>query len=258
MSVDGKKLRTGLRVATDLFIVIMFHLSYFIIKSTGHPRVGFFCEDDSIRYPFNKETITTLQAALYGYLFPLLLVIVVELLFSVYQKFHEGEMDAVKKSWLPIYNYCIAFLVAAGACFMITTILKYTLGRLRPHFLAACEPDIPLNQCTGYQSNYVCRSTNTKAVENAYLSFVSGHSSAVSVGVVFSVLYMQKRLNLTLTPMLRPMLQFILIGTCLYVGYSRVSDYMHHPTDVVGGLLLGTVCAVFVFFCYIGSPSDLI
>lgn len=57
-------------------------------------------------------------------------------------------------------------------------------------------------------------------------------------------LYIQARLISEWARLLRPTIQFFLISTSLYVGLSRVSDYKHHWSDVLAGLLQGAVIAV--------------
>lgn len=46
------------------------------------------------------------------------------------------------------------------------------------------------------------------------------------------------------TRLVRPTVQFFLVSFALYVGYTRVSDYKHHWSDVLVGLLQGTLIAV--------------
>lgn len=46
--------------------------------------------------------------------------------------------------------------------------------------------------------------------------------------------------------LVRPTLQFGLIATSIYVGLSRVSDYKHHWSDVLTGLIQGAVVAVLI------------
>lgn len=46
--------------------------------------------------------------------------------------------------------------------------------------------------------------------------------------------------------LLRPTLQFGLVATSIYVGLSRVSDYKHHWSDVLTGLIQGALVAVLV------------
>lgn len=44
--------------------------------------------------------------------------------------------------------------------------------------------------------------------------------------------------------LLRPTIQFFLVAFAVYVGYTRVSDYKHHWSDVLVGLLQGALVAV--------------
>ena len=42
----------------------------------------------------------------------------------------------------------------------------------------------------------------------------------------------------------KPFLQFGFIALAFYIALTRISDYKHHPTDVITGILLGTIVAV--------------
>lgn len=59
-----------------------------------------------------------------------------------------------------------------------------------------------------------------------------------------SQLYIQARLKSEWARLLRPTIQFFLIATAVYVGLSRVSDYKHHWSDVLAGLLQGATVAI--------------
>lgn len=59
-----------------------------------------------------------------------------------------------------------------------------------------------------------------------------------------SQLYVQARLAAKWARLLRPTIQFFLVAFAVYVGYTRVSDYKHHWSDVVVGLLQGALVAV--------------
>ena len=59
-------------------------------------------------------------------------------------------------------------------------------------------------------------------------------------------LYVQARLVGKWARLLRPTIQFFLIAFAIYVGYTRVSDYKHHWSDVLAGLLQGALIAVLI------------
>lgn len=44
--------------------------------------------------------------------------------------------------------------------------------------------------------------------------------------------------------MLRPVLQILAIYLSLYTGFSRISDYKHHWSDVLIGLIQGATVAI--------------
>lgn len=59
-------------------------------------------------------------------------------------------------------------------------------------------------------------------------------------------LYLQARLQAHWARLLRPTIQFFLIAASVYTGLSRVSDYKHHWSDVLMGLLQGALMALLV------------
>lgn len=59
-------------------------------------------------------------------------------------------------------------------------------------------------------------------------------------------LYLQARLKMEWARLLRPTLQFFLIAATVYTGFSRVSDYKHHWSDVLCGFLQGALMAILV------------
>ena len=67
--------------------------------------------------------------------------------------------------------------------------------------------------------------------------------------MVFLVLYIEAKLHLPKeSKFLKIMIQTVFIMLALYTGFSRVSDYKHHWSDVLAGLFLGTVIAFITIF----------
>ncbi|KAG1970838.1 phospholipid phosphatase 1 isoform X2 [Pimephales promelas] len=209
---------------------------------------GFFCNDESISYPFHTSTVTSSVLYTVGFTLPICSMIIGECL-SVY-------LNRIKsKSFCNSYVACIykaigTFVFGAAMSQSLTDIAKYSIGRLRPHFLDVCKPDWTKINCTGgaYIEDFICTGDPTK-VNEGRLSFYSGHSSFSMYCMLFLALYLQARMQAEWARLLRPTLQFFLIAASIYTGLSRVSDYKHHWSDVLTGLIQGAIVALLVVFC---------
>lgn len=233
-------------VALDLLCVLLAGLPCAILTSRHAPfQRGWFCNDESIKYPYREDTIP--YALLGGIVIPLsVIVMVVGETVSVYCNLLHSNSFIRNNYVATIYKAVGTFLFGAAASQSLTDIAKYSIGRLRPHFLDICDPDWSKINCTdGYIENYVCRG-NAQKVKEGRLSFYSGHSSFSMYSLLFVALYLQARMKADWARLLRPTLQFGLVATAVYVGLSRVSDYKHHWSDVLTGLLQGALVAVLV------------
>ncbi|XP_005720367.1 lipid phosphate phosphohydrolase 1 isoform X1 [Pundamilia nyererei] len=208
---------------------------------------GFFCTDDSIKYPFHSSTITSTVLYTVGFALPISCMIVGECLLV--------HLNRIKsKSSFGSYVACLykaigTFVFGAAMSQSLTDIAKYSIGRLRPHFLDLCRPDWKLINCSAgtYIEDFTCTG-DAKQVNEARLSFYSGHSSFSMYCMLFLALYLQARLQADCARLLRPTIQFFLIAASVYTGLSRVSDYKHHWSDVLTGLIQGALMALLVVF----------
>ena len=98
--------------------------------------------------------------------------------------------------------------------------------------------------------------TTTKMLHEARLSFLSGHSSFSFYCATFLIVYLQARLTnfphvdnvcvrtfYRILKILRPFIQFSMITLAFWISLTRISNYFHHPYDVVTGALVGIVFA---------------
>ena len=62
----------------------------------------------------------------------------------------------------------------------------------------------------------------------------------------FIVFYIHERFRSfgSVKTTLRPFLQLIVLGLCWWSALTRVKDYVHHPVDVLAGLLIGSGVAL--------------
>jgi len=165
-------------------------------------------------------------------------------------------INDTRPSW-KLFGYRIFGLFQAFSMnLMITNIIKFTYGELRPDFLDRCQPNTNLT-CTGSES----------VVKEGRLSFPSGHASISANGLIYLALFLFYELGLgsrslrtdseqggssmvflKLSVVIAP-----LIGVAL-VCVSRVVDHRHFPHDVVWGALLGGAIAVGVFYIHFYPP----
>ncbi|XP_017566742.1 phospholipid phosphatase 1 isoform X1 [Pygocentrus nattereri] len=209
---------------------------------------GFFCNDESISYPFNSSTVSSTVLYTVGFTLPICSMVIGECL-SVYLNRLKSKSSFNNSYVACVYKAVGTFLFGAAMSQSLTDIAKYSIGRLRPHFLDVCKPDWKLINCSSgaYIENFTCTGDKTM-VNEGRLSFYSGHSSFSMYCMLFLALYLQARMQAEWARLLRPTIQFFLIAASVYTGLSRVSDYKHHWSDVLTGLIQGAIMAILVVF----------
>ncbi|KAM4052460.1 phospholipid phosphatase 1 isoform 1-T1 [Anomaloglossus baeobatrachus] len=234
-------------VVLDVVCVVLAGLPLGVLKLiTKKPyQRGFYCNDESIKYPFHDSTVTSTVLYSVGFTVPICSIILGEALSVFYNRLQSNGF--VSNHYVAtIYKAIGTFIFGAAVSQSLTDIAKYTIGRLRPHFIDVCKPDWSKINCSaGYIENFVCQGDAVKASEGR-LSFYSGHSSFSMYCMLFLALYLHARMRGDWARLLRPTIQFALVAVSIYVGLSRVSDYKHHWSDVLTGLIQGAIVAVLI------------
>ena len=79
---------------------------------------------------------------------------------------------------VPIPEWFVNSYIAIGtfgfgaACSqLLTDVAKYSIGRLRPHFIDVCKPDIECSRLEKYQNVYIedfnCEENNVRSIKDA-------------------------------------------------------------------------------------------
>ena len=84
------------------------------------------------------------------------------------------------------------------------------------------------------------------------VGFPSGHATAAAVFAVIA-LYLVSRARLR--PAAQLCLQITAVAMMILVGWARIVLHAHWPTDVLGGLLLGTGCAAAAIWWVTSRPA---
>ncbi|CAM4762196.1 unnamed protein product [Rotaria magnacalcarata] len=235
---------------------LIFGLIYLLVKPVQR---GFFCDDTSIQYPFRNDTIPMWLLGIYGGVGPILIFFCVEL--WVVRPGCGGNNAKQRRIdfFKTIFHTIFLFALGIAVCFLITEVGKRTIGRLRPYYLTVCDPIWANLNCTKtvhtasgffaipqYITNHNCNpAASEHDLQEAKLSFPSGHSSYSTYAFIFLFVYFEARLVCRRIKFLKPFFQCICVAIAFFTCLSRVTDYKHHATDVIGGALIGFCVAVF-------------
>ena len=224
----------------------------------------FFCNDTDIFYPYKPDTVELYVVALFGVLGPVFFIILTELknsrVIDVEAKCRELNRNVVKHKkrtfFICLFHALSIFALGIAVTLLITEIGKRWIGRLRPHFIDVCKPDLTKLNCTTnslngliYNRIYTGESFCTgeeKKVNEARLSFPSGHASFSTYTMTFLILYLEARLSFLKFRYLKTLVQLLALIAAFITCISRVSDYHHRGSDVIGGAIVGFVISIFI------------
>lgn len=116
----------------------------------------------------------------------------------------------------------LAFLASFAVSFGVTRLIKATIARARPNNVTEFKDVIRMLQ------------------EPSYYSFVSGHTSTSIAITTFLVLVLRKRWKWIYILYLWP---FLFATSRIYVG-------VHYPSDIIGGAIVGLICAFIIYYLY--------
>lgn len=241
-----------------------------VLRLIGPYQRGFFCDDDSIRLPYKTPSVPVWLLLLYCLLLPAISFSFGEHCRLTNPKTASEQIskyEANEKRMARLLIRCTFFqgyfLIALMATLIFTSMAKFPVGRLRPHFIDLCKPSInnqtdfcvqPTNEHAYVDvRDYTCTGGTAFQIAEARLSFFSGHSSFAMCTAIFISIYLHARLG----PLFRyvvivPLLQIAVLSSAMLIAYSRIQDHMHHWSDVLIGMTTGSSVASFVAFNIVG------
>ncbi|XP_066967222.1 putative phosphatidate phosphatase isoform X4 [Macrobrachium rosenbergii] len=235
----------------NFILLLIVAIPILVLFLVGKPyERGFNCDDQSLRYPYKDSTVHTLVLYFVGTGLPAIAISLLE--WSRTRRESVGK--PVKLCGRNLHSWFWAAYCSVGtflfgcACSQLTTdIAKYTVGRLRPHFVDICKPDWSQINCSEiYVQHIPCTNTDEHRLKEARLSFPSGHASFSAYTMIYLVIYLQVRFKFKGPELLRPFLQFVCLMLTFYTSVSRISDYKHHWSDVLSGFIIGTIVAILI------------
>lgn len=239
----------------DLSAFIFLAVLFVVVPEVGiQPyRRGFFCDDESIRYPYKPNTVSPVGLAFINIGMIVVTISIVEIFRII--KFSGIDCSSYKFRGRDCNKFLVRFCTYSAYCIfglllnlVLCQVTKISIGRLRPHFIDVCKPNISKTCENTYEyiTDYYCTGSSEANIRQARLSFFSGHASLTTSVAIYCVIYLQARLPRRIygvSPL--PIFQLILMGGAMLVGYSRISDNMHHWSDVLVGFGVGIATGYF-------------
>ena len=212
--------------ATLFLVGLGFYLDKFVppFERSVVPQL----HDPDISYPHtpsNSAHVPVSHLYLFAFAVPLVAVVALSA---------RGRAHAVAEAVLGLLSSLAVALVAV-------CIIKSAVGRLRPDFLARCQPAAD-GRCTG----------DAHVVMEGRKSFPSGHTALSFAGLGYLSLFVAARLlharRLVWTGRLWKLSVAATPWTiALLIGLSRIADYWHHWSDVAAGACIGNLAAYFAY-----------
>ena len=156
-----------------LAVVAITLLAVFELNFIPATKRGFFCDDQTIRYPYFHSTIPTWLLVILFIVIPDVALVVVEI--------------CLARSPINLLYVMGHFKLALCMTGILTDVIKCLVGRLRPHFVALCTPDVLVNMtcdsetATKYITDYKCLNEmqqSSSILIDAHKSFPSGKKTS--------------------------------------------------------------------------------
>ncbi|KAB7495054.1 Phospholipid phosphatase 1 [Armadillidium nasatum] len=232
-------------ICTDVVLLLIVLAPVLILYIVGSPlQRGFFCNDVTIRYPYIPSVLPGVIVVVLFIIAPIFVVLLIEYLHVRKCSASFRRKDKIKKWLLSFFKFLKVFLFGLGLSLMTVVIFKFTLGRLRPHFIDVCNPDWSQSNCSSAPEQYVeediCNPESDEddnLIRNARLSFMSSRASTSAYSMFFIIFYLQYRLIVQSYSLLRPFLQYLFFALAIYVSISSIASNDNHWSDVFAGFL---------------------
>ncbi|CAH7668215.1 phosphatidic acid phosphatase type 2/haloperoxidase [Phakopsora pachyrhizi] len=223
-----------------IFLILLGVILSIVDKLDGFQR-EFDLTDPSIRFPHAlTERVPMSLLIVLSVIVPLALIILINLL-------------TVRSGW-DLHTGLLGLGLSLCLTLVTTVIVKVTVGRPRPDFLARCQPLVSeiisnssnvANSLSLSNASICTANRETREFKDGFKSFPSGHSSAAWSGLGYLSLYMAgkfhvfDRNHLKIYSTIKLWVSIAPIFAATLIAISRTMDYRHHWEDVLIGSLIG-------------------
>lgn len=180
------------------------------VPSVGRP---FSLLDLSISFPVVPQSVSVVTLALVALFAPAVIIVLISLLL-VPGKLTRRSLsrgDVVRRKLWELHSGLAGLALAVALAFFVTQGLKEIFGKLRPHLLALCQPD--LNNISEYVvggfgqdmsvrwtlvSKSICQQLDARVLNDGFRSFPSGHASFSWSGLLYLSFFLSSKFAITI------------------------------------------------------------
>ena len=215
----------------DFFILIILMVVWAYMNRVTPKRLFIPKKDPRFNYPHYNSGITETQNLIVVLAVPLVIYTLLYILLKV----------GVNLKYLKNFDFLLVIIGHVGSIVVsniFANILKLQVGRPRPDFFTVLGSDAT--------SEIICPDDfDKKAFNEEFKSFPSGHSASAMSGTLFLILFLSKAIRSK-----QFWVKFLILLLFIYpymVGSTRITQYRHHPDDVIMGLFVGSTLPVVYF-----------
>ncbi|XP_064636869.1 phospholipid phosphatase 2-like [Lineus longissimus] len=243
--------------------ILIVSLVALFLKFAPIPRsVGIHCDDVTIRKEYKGNTIGGPQIIILVSITTAIVILITEGITSFYRRPTipiRYKLGALKfgEFLYNSFNYYWGFFYGFAGYFLICCVIKIYCGRLRPNFLAVCDPDPATFICDGsdvnrygYTEDYHCRG-DPRLVKDARESFPSLHAASAAGSALYICAYLNAKITKPVLQPMRTLFQLLFVVLALVVSLQRITDNAHHWTDVLAGFIIGILGAIYTLHCVV-------
>ena len=140
------------QIVIDIVCIIITFVVFILVYLYVDPKiVTLFCNDTDIFQPYKEDTIVFWVVGLYATLGPIIFIIFIELINSKIVFCKKSSSVGIKKRKLfgiAFLHALTLFILGIAITLLITEVGKRWVGRLRPHFISVCQPNLSTLNCT--------------------------------------------------------------------------------------------------------------
>ena len=197
-----------------------------LFRTIASPHEVYFMDGDfSQSYPYQESTVPSWALVLIG--------ISPAVITTIYQLFRKAPKE---EKLHEIHHALLSWFEAMAINALIGTSAKFACGRHRPDYFARIGMSAAI-------------------VKDSHLSFPSGHSSGSFSAMTFVFWYFCGKTKVFYKGFFS---QLVIIAIPLYfalwVAITRVQDYKHNYSDILGGMLLGLIAGTIAYLMNFNSP----